>query len=55
MSSFNFYLYAFYSLVGLSLAHDVITDNLIRPSTYNWVKYMPFTASLGLSLAHSSF
>ena len=35
-----------------SLAHIIITDKLIKLFIYNQFKYMPFTASLGLSLAH---
>ena len=38
-----------------ALAHDIITDKLIRSSIYNQFKYMPFTGPLGLSLAHTSF
>ena len=38
-----------------SLAHDIITDKLIRSFIYTQFKYMPFTASSGLSLAHISF
>ena len=38
-----------------SLAHIIITDKLIRSFIYNQFKYMPFTASSGLSLAHINF
>ena len=51
----SFSLYAFYSLLGLSLAHNVITDKLVRSFIYNQFKYISFTAPSGLSLAHINF